>query len=86
MLPCREHLIHANITSQQLANFAGVQPVNGPPNPSLSQSEVAKIQEFEKQREMILERSHLNKEKLCITIEHLENPSNLGAVQQENNA
>jgi len=30
---------------------------------------------------MILERSHLNKEKLCITIEHLENPSNLGAVQ-----
>ena len=28
-------------------------------------------------KESIFERSHLNKEKLCITIEHLENPQNL---------
>ena len=31
-------------------------------------------------REQILERSHLSKERLCMTMEHLENPANFQAL------
>lgn len=31
---------------------------------------------IERVRDQILERSHLSKERLCMTMEHLENPAN----------
>jgi len=39
----------------------------------------AQVKEFEAFRDSVLEKSQLNKEKLCITIEHLENPNNMVA-------
>jgi hypothetical protein len=41
------------------------------------------LKEFAAFKDLILERSHLNKEKLCITIEHLENPQNLKDSRSE---
>lgn len=44
---------------------------------------------FEDYKATVLDRSHLNKEKLCITIEHLQNPSNInkseGKISQDVN-
>jgi hypothetical protein len=34
------------------------------------------LEKLEPFKEAILERSHLNKERFCMTMEHLENPSN----------
>ena len=34
------------------------------------------MEKLEPFKEAILERSHLNKERFCLTMEHLENPSN----------
>jgi hypothetical protein len=41
------------------------------------------LKEFAAFKDVILDRSHLSKEKLCITIEHLENPQNLKDSRQD---
>ena len=38
------------------------------------------VDALDRAREMILERSHLNKERLCMTMEHLENPANFQSL------
>ena len=46
-------------------------------NPSQNAMDVSQEQ-IETHKQQVLERSHLSREKLCITIEHLSNPINNG--------
>jgi hypothetical protein len=44
------------------------------------------LEKHEPIKEQILERSHLSKERFCMTMEHLENPSNFNNPQNNPDA
>lgn len=74
MIPTRDLYAKHGFTLAKLANM------------SQSQLLSEEIEKLEPAKEAILERSHLSKERFCMTMEHLENPSNFHNTQANSDA
>ena len=74
MVPVRDLYLKNGYSLQRLANMSHQQLL------------APDIERLEPMKESILERSHLSKERFCMTMEHLENPSNFNNPQNNPDA